>query len=684
MALRDRLVALRDRFTLVEWGIALFAAAILGKAAWVQLVQGAEWRQLATRQQVRQEVLPAPRGRIVDAAGLPLAESQPLVTLSIAPREVACPRARPGVRASCPQRDSLAKRLARLGVVRADVRKALDTTRRWVNLRGRFPVADAGPLLGMRGVYPQYTMARVTLASRGVRAVVGAVADGHGSAGLELSLDSLLQGTSGIREIIRTGRGDKLGSPDAPVIAAVPGNEVTLTLNYTLQDIAERALGEAIDENGAEGGDVVVLDPRSGEVLALASRGAAGAAPKLTAVTDVYEPGSTLKPFIVAKLRAAGRVRLDEWLDTHGGRWNYNGRPLEDSHKAARMTVAEVLQQSSNIGVVQLRDRLGDRAHYELLRDLGFGAYTGIGYPSESPGLVRPPKAWSRQTGASLAIGYELLVTPLQMALAYATIANGGLLYEPTLVRTIRSPDGARVLWSHEPRVVRRVFSESAAKELREVLVGTVEAGTARDAGLSRYRIAGKTGTARRARNGAYVPNEYVSSFVGIFPADDPQLVVLVKIDRPTKQIFGGKVAAPVLKAIVEGALASPTTAIDRGRLAASAIAPTPRLLPDSVTVVERIPAAPARRVRPAIADAGDGLAPVMVSLVTPPTDALARPVGSRAVPDVTGLPLRDAVYALHRAGFRVLIDSLAPDGTSPASGAGAPAGTLVRLHRAP
>lgn len=683
MALRDRLVALRDRFTLVEWGIAAFAVAILGKAAWVQLVQGDAWRQLATRQQVRQEVLPAPRGRILDAAGVPLVESQALVTLSIAPRELPCPKPKPGARPTCPQRDSLAKRLARLGVPRADVRKALDTTRRWVNVRGRYPVADAGPLLGMRGVYPQFSMARVTLASRGVRAVVGAVSEGHGSSGLELTLDSLLQGTSGIREIIRTGRGDKLGSPDAPVIEAVPGNAVTLTIDYALQDIAERALAEAIEENGAEGGDVVVLDPDSGHVLALASRGASGVAPKLTAVTDVYEPGSTIKPFIVAKLRGAGRVRLDEWINTFNGRWNYHGRPLEDAHKAARMTVAEVLQQSSNIGIVQLRDRLGDRAHYELLRDLGFGAFTGVGYPSESPGLLRAPTAWSRQTGASLAIGYELLVTPLQMALAYATIANGGLLLEPTLVREIRSPDGARVVWSHAPRVVRRVFSETAAKELREVLVGTVEAGTAKDAGISSFRIAGKTGTARRARNGAYVPNEYVSSFVGIFPADDPQLVVLVKIDRPTKQIFGGKVAAPVLKAVVEGAIASPTTTIDRDRIAAVRVA-APRVAAESVTVAERVPVAPPRRVRPAIADAGDGVAPVMVSLVTPPAEAPVRPTGARAVPSVAGLPLRDAVYTLHRAGFRVLIDSLAPDGTTPGTGASAPAGTLVRLHRAP
>ncbi len=686
MALRDRVAALRDRFTLVEWGITVFAAAILAKAAWVQLVDGDEWRAIASRQQVRLEELPAPRGRIMDAALEPLVESQQLVSVSIAPREVACPVPEPGERPRCPQRDSLAARLRRLGVARADIRKALDTTRRWVNVRGRYPVADAGALVGSRGVYAEFSMARVTLASRGVRAVVGAVAGGRGTSGLELALDSMMQGTSGLREMYRTGRGDKLGSPDAPSIAPVPGHSVVLSINYALQDIAERALADAIAENGAEGGDVVVLDPRSGAVLALASRGAAGVAPKLTAVTDVYEPGSTLKPFIVARLRAQGRTRYDETLNTYNGRWNYGGRPLEDAHKAARMSVEEILQQSSNIGIVQLRDRLGDRGHYELLRDLGFGAYTGVGYPSESPGLLRAPDKWSRQTGASLAMGYEILTTPLQVALAYGAIANGGQLLEPTLVKEIRRADGTPI-WTHTPRVVRRVFPEPVARELREVLVGTVESGTAKDAGVSRFTIAGKTGTARRARNGVYVPNEYVSSFAGIFPADDPQLVVLVKIDRPTRQIFGGKVAAPVLKAIVEGALASPGAGVDWRRMAISRREPAAADAP--APTVERtegaLAARPAeRRVRPPVTDAGDGVVPVMVSLARPANVAPVRPVAARPVPAVAGLPLRDAVYVLHRAGFRVRIDSLAPDGTTPVAGTTVAAGTLVRLHRAP
>jgi cell division protein FtsI (penicillin-binding protein 3) len=429
-----------------------------------------------------------------------------------------------------------------------------------------------------------------------------------------------------------------------------------------------------------------VLDPRSGAVLALASRGAAGVAPKLTALTDVYEPGSTLKPFIVGRLHAQRRARYDEVLNTYNGRWNYGGRPLEDAHKAARMSVEEILQQSSNIGIVQLRDRLGDRGHYELLRDLGFGAYTGVGYPSESPGLLRTPDKWSRQTGASLAMGYEILTTPLQVALAYGAIANGGLLLEPTLVKEIRRADGTPI-WTHTPRVVRRVFPEPAARALREVLVGTVESGTAKDAGVSRFTIAGKTGTARRARNGVYVPNEYVSSFAGIFPADDPQLVVLVKIDRPTRQIFGGKVAAPVLKAIVEGALASPGTGFDRSRIARSRREP---VIADSAALAVRrvesagVASATARRVRPPVTDAGDGVVPVMVSLGQPAVGVAPRRPAARPVPAVAGLPLRDAVYALHRAGFRVQIDSLAPDGTTPVAGAAVPTGTLVRLHRAP
>ncbi|MBC7844636.1 MAG: penicillin-binding protein 2, partial [Gemmatimonadaceae bacterium] len=592
MSLRERLNGLRDRFTLVEWGVALFAIAILAKAAHVQLLNGTKWADLANRQQTRLERLPAPRGRMIDATGMPLVESRELVSFNIAPNQV-----------RKEERATLVRTLQKLRAPQPYARRALDTTRKWVNLPGRYPVGDAGPMIGLRGVYATYEMARLmAIQSRGVRAVVGGLDGDRPISGLELALDSLLQGVTGTRQLIKTGRGDRLESPDAPMVAPVAGSELTLSINYGVQDIAEQALERAVVANDADGGDVVVLDPRTGEIVALASRTRNGVVTKLTAVTDPYEPGSTLKPFVVAQLIAEGRTRPDEVVNTFNGTLNYRGiRRITDAHIAPRMSVTEVLAQSSNIGIVTLRDRMSNREHYELLRNLGFGAYTGLSYPGESPGRLRALGRWDQFTPSSMAMGYELTVTPLQLALAYGAIANDGLLMEPTLVREIRRPDGT-VRWRHRPRVVRRVFSPAVAQGMRELLKHTITEGTGKSASLTKFALAGKSGTTKLLRNGSYNSGDYTASFVGLFPADAPQLVILAKLDRPRGgQVYGGLVAAPILKAIIEGAFASTRTAIDRRALAAQAIPvpiPADSGVDTSGAVTAAVVAARPRRVR--------------------------------------------------------------------------------------
>jgi cell division protein FtsI (penicillin-binding protein 3) len=681
VVLREWLSALRDRFALLEWGVGLFAAAILVKAAHVQLLHGREWSELATRQQTRLERLPAPRGRMLDATGMPLVESRQLVSFNIAPREV-----------RRDDRATLSRTLTKLRAPQGYARRALDTNRKWVNLPGKYPVSDAGPLIGMRGVYASYEMARLmAIQSRGVRAVVGGIDGDHAISGLELALDTLLQGVTGSRQLLKTGRGDRLESPDAPMIAPVPGSELTLTINYGIQDIAEQALDRAVATNDADGGDVVVIDPRTGEIVALASRTRGGVATKLTAVTDPYEPGSTLKPFIVAELLGNGRTRPDEWINTFNGSLNYRGiRKLTDAHVAPRMTVTELLAQSSNIGIVQLRDRMANREHYELLRNLGFGAYTGVSYPGESPGRLRPLGKWDQYTPSSMAMGYELTVTPLQLALAYGALANDGVLMEPTLVREVRNPDGS-VRWRHTPRVVRRVFTPAVALAMREILKKTITEGTGRSASLTKFALAGKSGTTKLLRNGSYSSGDYTASFIGLFPADAPQLVILAKIDRPRSgQIYGGVVAAPVLKAIIEGAFASTRTAIDRRALATQVIASPIGVASDSIpnsddtVAVRPVSPAPARRARRMRAEVADGAVPFVLELAPRHRTPAAPAPAARPVPDVSRMSLRDALFELHEKGFRVLVDSAAVDGTSPSAGAAAMPGSVVRLHRAP
>ncbi|HYW49893.1 MAG TPA: penicillin-binding protein 2, partial [Gemmatimonadaceae bacterium] len=646
MSLRDRLHALRDRFLLIEWGVAVFAIAILLKAAHVQLLNGPSWAKLAAGQHTRLERLPAPRGRMIDATGMPLVESRELVSFNIAPREV-----------RRTDRALLARTLSKLRAPQPYARRALDTNRKWVNLPGRYPVSDAGPMIGMRGVYATYEMARLmAIQSRGVRAVVGGLDGDHAISGLELALDTLLQGVTGSRQLIKTGRGDRLESPDAPIIAPVSGSDLTLSINYGVQDIAEQALERAVAANGADGGDVVVLDPRSGEIVALASRTRTGVATKLTAVTDPYEPGSTLKPFIVAQLLADGRTRPEEVINTFNGTLNYRGiRKITDAHVAPRMTVTEVLAQSSNIGIVTLRDRMQNREHYELLRNLGFGAYTGLSYPGESMGRLRPLGRWDQYTPSSLAMGYELTVTPLQLALAYGAIANDGLLMEPTLIREIRSPDG-KVRWRHRPRIVRRVFSPAVAQAMREVLEHTITEGTGKSASLTKFALAGKSGTTKLLRNGSYNSGDYTASFVGLFPADAPQLVILAKLDRPRGgQIYGGLVAAPILKAIIEGAFASTRTAIDRRALATQVIASPIPTEPDVDTIENTPEAAVVRVARRSRNEVTDGAVPYVMAIAPAAPRARPVPAAPRTVPSVQGMSLRDALFALHERGFRVL-----------------------------
>jgi cell division protein FtsI (penicillin-binding protein 3) len=459
---------------------------------------------------------------------------------------------------------------------------------------------------------------------------------------------------------------------------------LTLTINYGVQDIAEQALERAVIANDADGGDVVVLDPRSGEIIALASRTRGGVVTKLTAVTDPYEPGSTLKPFIVAQLLASGRTRPDEVINTFNGTLNYKGiRRLTDAHIAPRMTVTEVLAQSSNIGIVTLRDRMQNREHYDLLRNLGFGAYTGLSYPGESPGRLRPLGRWDQFTPSSMAMGYELTVTPLQLALAYGAIANDGVLMEPTLIREVRSADGT-VRWRHRPRIVRRVFSPAIAQAMREVLKHTITEGTGQSASLTKFALAGKSGTTKLLRNGSYNSGDYTASFIGLFPADAPQLVILAKVDRPRNgQIYGGLVAAPILKAIIEGAFASTRTAIDRRALATQVIAPP--IIPDSIGDAGDVaPIITPRVAKRARGDAADGAVPYVMAIAPSTQATAAPPLSARAVPTVAGLSLRDALLALHERGFRVVVDTLAEQGTSPVAGTAALPGSLVRLHRTP
>jgi cell division protein FtsI (penicillin-binding protein 3) len=402
-----------------------------------------------------------------------------------------------------------------------------------------------------------------------------------------------------------------------------------------------------------------------------------------TALTEPYEPGSTLKPFIAAVLLDKGRARETDVMNTFNGELTINGRTIHDEHRAPRLTLAEVIRWSSNVGIVQFAERLSPREEYEALRDFGFGTATGIPYPVEASGTLHEPLRWSKQSANSLAMGYEVAVTPLQLAAAYVALANDGELLEPALVREVRALDG-RVLYTHQRRVVRRVVAPAVARRVRQMLLGVVEDGTAVRADLGSFSLAGKTGTARRTVQGRYAPGQHIPTFVGLFPAEHPQFVILVKLDNPRGAYVGGLTAAPVTKAVLQAALASRNAALDRGTLAATRrerpldAAGTARRAEVAMQVA-RDSTAGAQTVD----DDSAGSTPFVALLPAPPPPRLI-PMPPRAVPDVHGIPARRAARALHAAGFRVQLVSGPAGTTSPAAGTVAPAGSVVRMAVAP
>jgi cell division protein FtsI (penicillin-binding protein 3) len=676
-----------DRLTLVHAGLLVFSAALAWKTAKLQLVETDRWAAQATRQHFSPSALPAVRGPILDAAGAMLVETRELTRLSVAPHEVK-------------NLDAVIRALREAGVPRSALARLRDPARKWVDLPGAFPPADVAALSATRGVYAKPVVDRVYAPSGGVRRIVGRLdADGRPLDGLELALDSLLRGDSARMRLPRDRFGRSMAGPVGIATLPRPGATVTLTLNRALQDICERALALAVDTLGASGGDIVVLNPHNGEILAMASRRIDPRATANTAISEPFEPGSTLKPFIAAALLAKRRARPDEVIDTYNGVLQLERRIIRDVHKAPEMTLAEVIRHSSNIGIVRFGERLTQREKYELLRDLGFGTPTGVPLPAEASGTLREPRRWSRQTPASLMMGYEIAVTPLQLAAAYSTLANGGMLIEPQLIREVRSPEG-ELLYRARPRQVRRIFTPEAADVVRAMLLSVVDSGTAMKADLANYEVGGKSGTARRVVAGRYAPGRYTASFVGVFPVNAPQYVVLVKLDDPQSAIYGGQTAAPLTRVVLEAALAARDAALDRSSLAAAS-----RGSLDSFVSVRRTGSSPEEgSARPAVRPGPIAPAPAETLAAASPAPrppralppettrtfdvpvVVAQPSGVRTgmrhrpVPDVTGASVRDAVRLLHDAGFRVVLERGAAGRIVPTPGTMLEPGKLVRV----
>ncbi|MGI9181310.1 MAG: penicillin-binding protein [Longimicrobiaceae bacterium] len=647
--------ALTSRRRVLMGGLLLAALLIVGRAIQLQALEGERWAGIAADQQRARVPLPARRGGIFDRHGTPLALSHETFQVAVAPRELA-------------DRRAAARALATvLGLPPAQAEIATAPDRRWVVLPGRYGAQQRQELGRMRGIHFERRLERFYPQGDVGREVIGAVAlDDRSLGGIEQQFDELLRGEPGYSVLRRDARGEVQPTISLPVVAPNDGADIYLTIDFHLQEIADGALREAMRTTGASGGDLLIMDPHTGELLAAVSR-RRGNTRSLTAITEPYEPGSTLKPLVVAAMLASGRASLSDSVDGEQGSWQIGTRTIRDVHGYGQMSLRDALRVSSNIGIIKLAARLQPGEQFAYLRDFGLGTPTGIEYPAESGGRLRRPSQWSAMSAASLVMGYEIAVTPLQLLAAYGALANGGVLMEPRLLREVRDRSGSS-LYELRPQPVRRVLPAEVTQQLTEVLIAVVEEGTATRASLGSLAVAGKTGTARRTGvGGRYESGSYTSSFVGYFPARDPQLAILVKLDQPQGTIYGGLTAAPVTRETLQAILATRTSTLSgRGLLATRADDPTGRAQGRS---------APAERI------SGSG-GPFVFFLDDEVPEAESSRGGRQVpVPDVAGLPLRDAVRRVHALGLRVRLEgSGVVERSVPAAGTMVPAGDTLRL----
>nr|MCU0636602.1 penicillin-binding transpeptidase domain-containing protein [Gemmatimonadaceae bacterium] len=402
-----------DRLTVVAAAIAAFAGAILVRTAKVQLVEHERWRAAAIAQQYSTPILLARRGAISDGTEVPLAESEELVSVAIAPREIPAERRREMVR--------VLRGTRTLKLTEKQLRAVRDTSDPWIPIPGVHYTRDLDVIRRLPGVHLTPAIRRSLTAPVSLVPIVGRLdRTGRATDGLELALDSLLTGVQGTGLMLRDRSREQPYSPASSMTAATPGHDIVLTFNRALQDVVERELLAGVRRHGAIGGDVLVMQARTGAVLAAVGVRNGRVVPSATPLTEPYEPGSVIKPFVVGALLDRGRTTAETVLNTENGVWTFNGRRFEDSHKAARMSVADIIRFSSNIGIVKLvHGALDADDEYALMRDLGFGAPTGVPYLGESSGRLPTTDRWTKWTWAQLATGYEVMATPLQLAQAY-------------------------------------------------------------------------------------------------------------------------------------------------------------------------------------------------------------------------------------------------------------------------
>ncbi len=385
--------------------------------------------------------------------------------------------------------------------------------------------------------------------------------DSVGIEGIELSLDKYLRGENALLVYERDARGRIIVPADSPTEVNSEGHSVSLTIDRNIQHVAQAELMEVVKKYKARGGTALVMQPKTGEILAMASlptfnpnrlSAARPEARKNRVITDCIEPGSTFKVFTLASALELGAIDIRDKIFCGNGTHRYAGRVIHDTHKHGLLAVPDVIKVSSNIGMIKIMEKMDPERYYDMIQVFGFGAKTGVELVGESRGLMFPRSKFSPIRRATVSFGQGIAVTPLQLASAMASVVNGGKMMKPFLVKNITDPEG-RVVYRGEPKELRRTISPKTSAQMREMLGKVVqEDGTGTQARIKGFLVGGKTGTAQKVEVGAgqYSPDKRIASFVGFLPLQDPKLLILVVIDEPKREVYGGVVAAPAFNQI--------------------------------------------------------------------------------------------------------------------------------------
>ncbi len=549
----------RRRTLVIKIALLLLFVILALRLVQIQVIRAAEFQEKARAQYEAPIVLPAARGAIMDRNGKVLVSNSTYVSFCADPKVAGN------------ERDDIAAALARVfkrpKEVYLDAMR--DTRKRFVVLEKNVEPTRAAkvPAAELRGLIVMNEPRRIYHYEHVAGQLLGVTGVEHtGLSGLEMQYDTWLRGVDGSVTLQRDALNRTRASAEYPRIDPKDGLNLELTIDAEYQQVAEEELAKGVAKAGAEAGLVVMVDPSTGEILALAH--VPRVDPNNTAtldqatlrnrtVTDMFEPGSVFKVVTTAAALEKGVVKLDETFYAEKGRYicpigGGHTTPVTDAHPLGTVTFRQAVEQSSNIVMAKVSPRIGAQTLFETARRFGFGTLTGIELPGEVPGSLPRPVDWSGATLPTMAYGYGVGVTPLQLVMAYAAVANKGVLMKPYVLRKVPDENGEMTSLVR-PAQVRRVMDEETARTITGLLEGVVQRGTGTQAKVEGLRVAGKTGTARKVVNGHYKPGDYTASFVGYFPADNPRIVCLVMMDNPRiGSYYGGTASAPVFRGIAE------------------------------------------------------------------------------------------------------------------------------------